>query len=56
MKEADIISTVKNGIFVDTFTNGQVQIGAGDFTFFVKSGYLIEDGKARRNPLRTSIS
>lgn len=32
-------------IFVDTFTNGQVQIGAGDFTFFVKSGYLIEDGK-----------
>ena len=45
MKEADIISTVKNGIFVDTFTNGQVQIGAGDFTFFVKSGYLIEDGK-----------
>lgn len=44
-KEADIIATVKNGIFVDTFTNGQVQIGAGDFTFFVKSGYLIEDGK-----------
>ena len=32
-------------IFVDNFTNGQVQIGAGDFTFFVKSGYMIEDGK-----------
>jgi len=45
MKEADIISTVKKGVFVDQFTNGQVQIGAGDFTFFVKSGYLIEDGK-----------
>lgn len=45
MKEEDIISTVKKGIFVDQFTNGQVQIGAGDFTFFVKSGYLIEDGK-----------
>jgi len=43
--EADIISSVKNGIFVDTFTNGQVQIGAGDFTFFVKTGYLIENGK-----------
>lgn len=41
----DLISNVKNGIFVDTFTNGQVQIGAGDFTFFVKSGYLIENGK-----------
>ena len=45
VKEEDIISTVKNGIFVDQFTNGQVQIGAGDFTFFVKSGYMIEDGK-----------
>ena len=45
MREEDIISTVKNGIYVDTFTNGQVQIGAGDFTFYVSSGYLIEDGK-----------
>ncbi len=45
MKEQDIISTVKNGIYAENFTNGQVQIGAGDFTFFVKSGYLIEDGK-----------
>lgn len=45
MKEDDIISTVKKGIFVNNFTNGQVQIGAGDFTFFVKSGYMIEDGK-----------
>jgi TldD protein len=44
VREADLISSVKNGIFVDNFTNGQVQIGAGDFTFFVKSGYLIENG------------
>jgi TldD protein len=44
-KEEDIIASVKNGIFVDTFTNGQVQIGAGDFTFYVKTGYLIENGK-----------
>jgi TldD protein len=44
LKEEDIISSVKKGIFVDNFTNGQVQIGAGDFTFFVKSGYLIENG------------
>lgn len=43
--EEEIISTVKEGIFADNFTNGQVQIGAGDFTFFVKSGYLIENGK-----------
>jgi TldD protein len=44
-KEEDIIASVKNGIFVDTFTNGEVQIGAGDFTFYVKTGYLIENGK-----------
>jgi TldD protein len=43
--QEEIISSVKQGIFVDNFTNGQVQIGAGDFTFFVKSGYLIENGK-----------
>lgn len=45
MKEEDMIASVKKGIYVDNFTNGQVQIGAGDFTFFVKSGYMIEDGK-----------
>lgn len=44
-KEADIIASVKKGIYVDTFSNGQVQIGAGDFTFYVKSGYLIENGQ-----------
>jgi len=43
--EEEIIANVKQGIFVDNFTNGQVQIGAGDFTFYVKSGYLIENGK-----------
>ena len=26
-------------------TNGQVEIGAGDFSFYVSSGYLIEGGK-----------
>ncbi len=41
----DIISNVDYGVYVDNFSNGQVQIGAGDFTFFVKSGYLIEKGK-----------
>lgn len=44
-REEDIIASVKNGVYVDNFTNGQVQIGAGDFTFFVKTGYLIENGK-----------
>ena len=42
---ADIIASVQKGIYVDEFSNGQVKIGEGDFTFFVKSGYLIEDGR-----------
>ena len=41
----DLISSVKKGIFVDEFSNGQVKIGEGDFTFYVKSGRLIEDGR-----------
>ncbi|HVN56730.1 MAG TPA: TldD/PmbA family protein [Bacteroidales bacterium] len=44
-KKEEIIASVKNGIYVDNFSNGQVNIGAGDFTFFVKAGYLIENGK-----------
>lgn len=43
--EEEMIASVKNGIYAANFTNGQVQIGAGDFTFFVKDGYLIENGK-----------
>lgn len=41
----DIIASVKKGIYVDEFSNGQVRIGEGDFTFFVKRGRLIEDGR-----------
>jgi len=44
-KRDEIIASVKNGIFCESFSNGQVQIGAGDFTFYVKNGYLIENGK-----------
>jgi TldD protein len=44
-RREEIIGSVKRGIYAMTFTNGQVQIGAGDFTFFIKTGYLIEDGK-----------
>lgn len=40
----EIIAGVKNGIYVDEFSNGQVKIGEGDFTFFVKKGFLIENG------------
>ena len=44
-KAQDLIAEVSKGIFVDEFSNGQVQIGEGDFTFYVKSGFLIENGR-----------
>ncbi len=43
--KAEIIKSVKKGLYAEDFTNGEVYIGAGDFTFYVKSGYLIEDGE-----------
>jgi TldD protein len=44
----EIIKSVKKGILAETFTNGQVNIGSGDFSFYLKNGYLIEDGKLTR--------
>jgi TldD protein len=41
----EIIRSVKRGLYCETFANGSVQIGAGDFAFYVRHGYLIEDGK-----------
>lgn len=53
--EEDLIRSVKKGIYVDNFANGQVQIGAGDFTFYVKSGFMIEDGHLTRPIKDTNI-
>jgi TldD protein len=44
-KPEEIIKSVKKGLYAEVFSNGQVQIGAGDFTFFLKHGRMIEDGK-----------
>ncbi len=41
----DVIGSVKKGVYCDVFTNGEVHIGPGDFTFYVKIGRLIENGK-----------
>jgi TldD protein len=41
----EIIAAVDRGIIAETYTNGQVQIGAGDYTFYVKNGWLVENGK-----------
>jgi TldD protein len=42
---SEIIASVDKGIYCETFSNGQVQIGGGDFAFYVRFGYLIENGK-----------
>ncbi len=44
----EIIKSVKYGLYAEHFSNGQVMIGAGDFSFYVKSGRLIENGKLTR--------
>lgn len=43
----EIIGSVKRGLYAEMFSNGQVNIGAGDFTFYLKHGRLIEDGKLK---------
>ncbi len=44
----EVIGSVKKGVWAQTITNGQVNIGSGDFSFYLKNGYLIEDGKLTR--------
>jgi TldD protein len=45
---AEIIASVERGIYCRGFANGQVQIGAGDFAFYVRHGWLIEGGRLTR--------
>ena len=47
-KPEEIIASVKKGLYAEVFSNGQVSIGPGDFTFYLKHGRLIEDGKLTR--------
>lgn len=51
----EIIRSVDRGVYAETFTNGQVMIGAGDFTFYIKTGFLIEGGKLTRPIKDTNI-
>jgi len=47
-RREEIIASVQKGIYCDSFSNGQVNIGPGDFTFYVTNGWLIEDGRLTR--------
>jgi len=42
---AEIIRSVKRGIFAETFGGGQVDITNGDFTFSATCAYMIENGE-----------
>jgi hypothetical protein len=42
---ADILRSVKRGVYARKFGGGQVDISNGDFVFSLTEGYLIEDGK-----------
>ena len=44
----EIIRSVEKGIYCVSFANGQVNIGGGDFSFYMRHGYLIEGGKLTR--------
>ena len=44
----EIIASVPRGLYCVSFANGQVNIGAGDFSFYMRQGFLIEDGKLTR--------
>jgi TldD protein len=50
-RKDEIIAAVDHGIIAETITNGRVAIGAGDFSFYVKNGWLVEGGKITA-PLR----
>jgi TldD protein len=44
----DVIKQAGRGIYVETVANGQVDIGGGDFAFYVSKGRMIENGKLTR--------
>ncbi len=45
---AEIISSVKRGLYAVSFGGGQVDITSGNFVFSASEAYLIEDGKITR--------
>ena len=53
-EKEEIVAAVDRGIMVNTITDGQVQIGAGDYRFMAKNGWLVENGKIT-TPIRDFI-
>ena len=44
-EKGELLDGIEYGIYCSTFANGQVNIGQGDYSFYVQNGYLIEHGK-----------
>ena len=38
----EIIAAVDRGVICETYSNGQVQLGAGDYSFDIRNGWLVE--------------
>jgi TldD protein len=51
---AEIIASVKNGIYAVSFGGGQVDITSGKFVFGCTEAYMIEDGKVTQ-PIRGAM-
>tara|TARA_B100001758_G_C17816809_1_gene307301 strand:- start:70 stop:426 length:357 start_codon:yes stop_codon:yes gene_type:complete len=51
----EILRSVDYGVYATSFTNGSVMIGAGDFSFYIKTGYLIENGQLTQPIKDTNI-
>jgi TldD protein len=41
----ELLAAVDHGLIAESYTTGQVQLGANDFRFEVKNGWLVEGGK-----------
>ena len=52
----EIVEAVDAGILCESFTDGRVQLGGGDFTFRVKNGWLVERGRITAPLKNISIS
>jgi TldD protein len=44
-EQDELVAAMGRGIIAETYTKGSVDLGAGDYKFYVKSGWLVEKGK-----------
>jgi TldD protein len=40
----ELISSMGRGIIAETYTTGNVALGVGDYTFYIRNGWLVEKG------------